>query len=80
MVALGRQAHVDQAVSGALYNKACVYALMGQAESAVAAARQAVAAGYTNYTQFAADSDFETIRRHPAWVRASPVAYSASAA
>ncbi len=68
MIALGRQTNNRIVVATALYNKACVYSLTGKPEAAVAAARDAVAAGWTSYAKFADDSDFDGIRRHPAFV------------
>ncbi len=52
----------SQARAGVLYNKACVHSLAGQKELALAAIREAVAAGYTDYSRYAGDSDFDSLR------------------
>jgi hypothetical protein len=51
--------------AGVLYNKACVLSLAGRTGPAVAAAREAVAAGYTDYGAFAGDSDLDSLRADP---------------
>jgi hypothetical protein len=51
--------------AGVLYNFACVRALAGQKTLAIAAVRDAVAAGYTKYESFAADPDFDSLRGDP---------------
>jgi len=50
---------------GILYMKACVLALAGQKAEALAAIRQAVAAGFTEYSKFTSDSDFDSLRGDP---------------
>ncbi len=51
--------------AGVLYNKTCVLALAGRTGPAVAAAREAVAAGYTDYDAYARDSDLDSLRADP---------------
>ena len=51
--------------AGILYNKACVLALSGDKARAIAAAREAVMAGYTDYDKYAADSDLDSLRADP---------------
>ncbi|MDD8027888.1 MAG: transglutaminase-like domain-containing protein [Acidobacteriota bacterium] len=48
-----------------LYNKACYLALSGQKARAIAAAREAVKAGFTDYEKYAADSDLDSLRPDP---------------
>jgi len=48
--------------AGILYMKACVHALSGQKTQALAAIRQAVAAGFTDYYKYSSDTDFDSIR------------------
>lgn len=52
---------------GALYNKACVLSLTGEKASALAAIREAAAAGYTDAAQYAEDPDFGPLRGDPAF-------------
>ena len=56
---------IQQVRAGALYNKACVLALMGQKGPALAAVREAAAAGFTDYAQYAGDTDFASLRGDP---------------
>jgi hypothetical protein len=65
-IALARKA-AHPALGALVYNKACVLALLGRREEAVAAARDAVAAGYTRYQMFASDSDLDSLRDDPAF-------------
>jgi len=50
---------------GILYMKACVHALSGQKAQALAAIRQAVAAGFTEYSKYSNDTDFDSLRGDP---------------
>jgi len=50
---------------GILYMKACVHALSGQKAQALAAIRQAVAAGFTDYSKYSNDTDFDSLRQDP---------------
>jgi len=50
---------------GILYMKACVHALSGQKIQAMAAIRQAIAAGFTDYSKYSSDTDFDSIRQDP---------------
>ena len=45
-----------------LYNQACLHALLGQKAEMLEGIRAAVAAGYTNYDQYANDKDFDAFR------------------
>jgi hypothetical protein len=51
--------------AGVLYNKTCVLALSGQTARAIAAAREAVEAGFTDYDKYASDSDLDSLRADP---------------
>jgi hypothetical protein len=48
-----------------LYNKACVHALAGQKSQAIASVREAIAAGFTDYSKYASDTDFDSLRDDP---------------
>jgi len=48
-----------------LYMKACVHSLAGQKTRALAAIRQAVAAGFTDFSKYQSDTDFDSIRGDP---------------
>jgi len=50
---------------GVFYMKSCIHALAGQKAEALAAIRQAVAAGFTDYSKFTSDSDFDSLRGDP---------------
>ncbi len=50
-------------VGGILYNKACISALLGKRAEATRTARAAVEAGYGDYYKFAAETDFDAVRR-----------------
>jgi hypothetical protein len=50
---------------GILYMKACIHALSGRKAQAMAAIRQAVAAGFTDYSKFQSDTDFDSLRGDP---------------
>ena len=66
LIALARQAR--HAATGAIiYNKACVLSVMGRRDEAIETAREAVAAGYVNYVQFATDADLDNLRGEPAF-------------
>lgn len=65
VITLAQRMKRSDVVAPMLYNKACVLALDGKKAEAVSAAREAIAAGYTNYMQFAGDADFESLRSDP---------------
>jgi len=46
-----------------LYNLACCWSLAGQPDSAYVHLDQALAAGFTDHEQLAADPDFDSLRR-----------------
>jgi len=50
---------------GIRYMKACIHALSGQKIQAMAAIRQAVAAGFTDYSKYSNDTDFDSLRGDP---------------
>ena len=52
---------------GILYMKACVHALSGQKAQAIEAIRQAVAAGFTDYSKYRSDTDLDSLREDPAF-------------
>ena len=56
----------DQQIrAGVLYNKACVLSLAGQKAPAIAAVREAIAAGFTDYAKYESDADFDSLRGDP---------------
>lgn len=54
-----------QVRAAVLYNRACVQALAGQKPQAVASVREAIAAGLTDYSKYATDTDFDSLRGDP---------------
>ena len=54
-----------QVKAGVLYNKACIHALAGQKDAALAAVRDSIAAGFTDYAKFLSDADFASLRGDP---------------
>jgi len=54
-----------EALASVLYNKSCVHALAGEKEPALAAIRQAVDAGFTDYSRYRNDTDFDSLRADP---------------
>ena len=50
---------------GILYMKACIHALSGQKPQAMAAIREALAAGFTDYSNYSSDTDFDSLRGDP---------------
>jgi hypothetical protein len=54
-----------EALASVLYNKSCVHALAGQKEPALAAIREAVDAGFTDYSRYLNDTDFDSLRADP---------------
>jgi hypothetical protein len=62
MIKLGDDTQNQENRGGILYTKACVHALAGQKAKAVAVIRQAVAAGFTDYSKYSSDTDFDSIR------------------
>jgi adenylate cyclase len=51
-----------------LYNGACLYARLGDAERAIATLKQAIAAGVVNFGWMKQDPDLDSIREHPEFV------------
>ncbi|HLO98492.1 MAG TPA: hypothetical protein VK171_07850, partial [Fimbriimonas sp.] len=58
----GLEKLVNRSDPSIAYNLACSYALDGQKDEAIAALKKAVAKGYRNHGQAAADSDFNSIK------------------
>jgi len=52
-----------------LYNAACSYALLGDADRAIPALHEAIAAGWDDVEKIADDSDFDPIRSDPRFAR-----------
>jgi beta-lactamase regulating signal transducer with metallopeptidase domain len=52
-----------------LYHAACSWALLGDARHAVAALDEAIAEGWDDFDHIADDSDFDPIRKDPAFIR-----------
>ncbi len=65
MAELSKSMTDRQILAGVLYNKACVLSLAGRKPLAIAAIREAVASGYTDYAKYAGDSDFDSLRGDP---------------
>jgi beta-lactamase regulating signal transducer with metallopeptidase domain len=63
--AFKRAAELDYADGKALYNAACSYALMGDANRALPTLQQALAQGWDDYEKIAEDSDFDPVRNDP---------------
>jgi Transglutaminase-like superfamily len=51
--------------AGILYNKACVHALAGQKSLAVIAVRESISSGFSDYSRFISDTDFDSLRGEP---------------
>jgi hypothetical protein len=51
--------------SAVLYNVACVYSLLGLADSAIDCLEQAVASGFGHWDWLVHDSDLDPLRAHP---------------
>ncbi len=62
MIKLGDDTQNQENRGGILYTKACVHALAGQKAKAVAVIRQAIAAGFTDYSKYSSDTDLDSIR------------------
>jgi len=61
LIALARESR-HPALGAVIYNRACVLSLMDRRSEAIESAREAVAAGYTKYVQFATDPDLDNLR------------------
>ena len=55
--------------ASALYNTACGYALLGARAEAVVFLERAVAAGFTDFAHIRADTDLDSIRAEPGYLR-----------
>jgi hypothetical protein len=62
MIKLGDDTQNQENRGGILYAKACVHARAGQNAKAIAAIRQAVASGFTDYSQYSSDAELDSIR------------------
>ena len=62
MIKLGDETQNQEYRGGIFYTKACVLAHARQNAEAVAAIRQAVAAGFTEYSTYSSDADFDSLR------------------
>jgi hypothetical protein len=51
--------------AGVFYNKACVHALAGQKSLAVIAVRESISSGFSDYSRFVSDTDFDSLRSEP---------------
>ena len=65
MLKLADDTKKQEYLGGIYYMKACVHALAGQKTQALAAIRQAVAAGFTDYSKYSSDTDFDSLRGDP---------------
>lgn len=68
--AFRRAADEDYARAKSLYNEACSYALLGDADRAIPALTEAIEAGWDDIDKVADDSDFDPIRSDPRFARA----------
>lgn len=66
--AFKKAAELEYAEGKALYNAACSYALLGDANRAIPTLREAIASGWDNFDKIAEDSDFDPIRSDPRFV------------
>jgi beta-lactamase regulating signal transducer with metallopeptidase domain/tetratricopeptide (TPR) repeat protein len=69
-VAFRRAADEDYAPAKSLYNAACSYALLGDADRAIPTLTEAIDAGWDDVDKIADDSDFDPIRSDPRFARA----------
>lgn len=69
-VAFRRAADEDYSPAKSLYNAACSYALLGDADRAIPTLTQAIEAGWDDVDKIADDSDFDPIRSDPRFARA----------
>jgi tetratricopeptide (TPR) repeat protein len=69
-VAFRRAADENYRRDTSLYNAACSYALMGDADRAIPTLSEAIAAGWDDVEKIADDSDFDPIRSDPRFARA----------
>ena len=65
-----RAADEDHNKATALYNAACSYALLGDADRAIPTLTEAIDAGWDDFDHIADDSDFDPIRSDPRFARA----------
>jgi tetratricopeptide (TPR) repeat protein len=68
--AFRRAADEGYAPERALYNAACSYALLSDAERAISTLTDALAAGWDDIDKIADDSDFDAVRSDPRFARA----------
>jgi tetratricopeptide (TPR) repeat protein len=69
-VAFRRAASEGHDPAKSLYNAACSYALLGDADHAIPTLSEAIAAGWDDVDRIADDSDFDPIRSDPRFARA----------
>jgi serine/threonine protein kinase len=62
---LGRAVALEPDDAGVLYNVACVYAGLGEAEEAINCLEKCVASGMRQKEWFQNDSDLDPLRSHP---------------
>lgn len=63
--AFRRAADLHYAEAKSIYNAACSYALLGDADRAIPTLREAISRGWDDYEHIADDSDFDPIRSDP---------------
>ena len=68
--AFRRAADEDYRKETSLYNAACAYALLGDADRAIPTLEEAIEAGWDDVEKIANDSDFDPIRSDPRFARA----------
>ncbi|MFL6247164.1 MAG: TPR end-of-group domain-containing protein [Thermoanaerobaculia bacterium] len=69
-LAFRRAADEDYSRAKSLYNAACSYALLGDADHAIPTLTEAIEAGWDDVDKIADDSDFDPIRSDPRFARA----------
>lgn len=67
LTSLDRQQGLGHRVEVAEYNRACVYALLGRSDAAVAALSRAVDAGFKDYGLVQEDPDLTSVRNEPGY-------------
>ena len=67
-----RAVAMDPDDSAVLYNVACVYALLGLADSAIDCLEQAVKNGFGHWEWVAHDPDLDSLRQHPRFQALQP--------
>jgi hypothetical protein len=65
MLKLADETKNNEYLGGIYYMKACIHALGGQKDQALASIRKALAAGFTDYSNYSSDTDLDSLREDP---------------